>query len=555
MKKLLLLCLTACSPSPLISLSPDLTSVRPPEFAPHQLIVRDPGPRRLALLKQRLKAQVRDRLDTETASWLLLQFPENPTQAQIYPDLVSAWNRPELAQLEQRLPAAQWQTLMLAEDLQEQEALKPGQILLNIQGELPALPEFNDGQTSIGDPTAGWWRRETGVERAWQYALGSGVRVAWIDLGFVRQHPEIERRLRLNGRNNQTLEWGKQQPDNIEKPAGDHGLSSLLVGFAERDNRIPSVGVAPNAEVLPFVASSVWEVAQALQAAAAEKPDVIGMNFAFPMYPRWEVLKEYTQYQPLQAVIAALERSAPGVPLVLPAHNYAEPVRGGPREWFPISLAEDERYSHLIGVGGIDLAEGKTPTAWFNPDLLTGFNARGSNYGEFLIWAPATRIDIANSDPHLPWPQHMSGTSASAPLVAGALALLRSRCPKLNARQMRDLLRRTGRPLDGSRLFERPGVTVPLLQIDRALENCLGDQGLSPKQAQTREFKGILRANRQGFKFLESTEGLLRLQPSLPDLEAGVPHLLLDQPVRVWGWKQLPAWSGEALEVLALRAD
>lgn len=549
---LFLLCLSACTQNPLTQ----ITAPHPafiPRFEAFQLIVHAPSQRQYTLLEQQFKARIKDRLEVGQDFWLLLEFSEPPVQ--YFSDLLRAWHRTELLPLKNYLPAQHWQTLLLSEELFQAGILQPEQVLLNLESQPAGIPEPNDLQSPDGKADAGWWRRETGVERAWQYSIGTDIRVAWIDLGFIRQHPEIERRLQMNGRNNQTLEWGKSEPHAIDKPPGDHGLTALLVGFAERNNRIPSVGVAPNAQVIPYVASNVWEVARALQVAAEAQPHVIGMNFAFPVYPHWENLTAYTQYHPLKAVIARLEHIAPGVPLVLPAHNYAEPIRGGPRTWFPISLVETDPQYPLIGVGGIERKEGKALSAWFNPNLLTAFNARGSNYSEALVWAPATPIDIANSDPSLPWPQYMHGTSASAPFVAGALALLRACCPQLIPVQMRELLRQTGRAVDASQLFARPGVTVPLIQIDRALEHCLSAQGFSPAQMRAREFRGVLRVNAQGAKFLETEQGFLALKPTLPDLEANAPHLLLDRPVRVWGWQKPPHWTGQELDVLALQAD
>ncbi|PIQ24539.1 hypothetical protein COW36_11010 [bacterium (Candidatus Blackallbacteria) CG17_big_fil_post_rev_8_21_14_2_50_48_46] len=526
-----------------------------PSLKAQQLMIAAPDARSLEILTRRLKAKVLDRLQIGTKEWVLLGFSQASLPGSLADDLAESWNHSDLRALKQILPEAQWKTWVLAEDIRRNTGYAPAQIQVNQEAELPGSLAFNDLSSGLGSADEGWWRRETGVERAWLYSIGTGVSVAWIDLGFKRNHPEIERRMRVGRYNNQTLAWRAVEPANIEKPNGDHGLASLLVGFAERDNGIPTVGVAPNAEVMPFVAGSVWEVAKALLAAAAEKPDLIGMNYAFPMYPGWENLKEYEEYLPLKEAIAEVLKHSPNLPLIVPAHNYGEPIQGGPREWFPISLSKQPEFQQLMGVGGVEFKEGKTPAVWFNPNILTGYNSRGSNYGEGLIWAPSTALDIANSDPLAVIPNQMYGTSASAPFMAGVLALLKSRCPLQTPVQLKDLLLKTGKPLDAALMLSRAGATVPFVQVDLALQACLQAEGKNLSQSQAQTFSGKLSQNSQGEKILVTPLETLKLMPTLSNLQAGWPHPLLNQQVRVRGWKKRPDSEIEALEVLDLALE
>jgi hypothetical protein len=563
-----LLCLSACQSLPY------LPSQQPPQpltqkastgpaglqLEPFQLMFRQPSERQLALLKRRWQGEVRDQMRIGHQDWVLLQFSAAALPESLYSALPEAWQARELQDLQQELSQTQWQTLLLAEDIRREAGFQPGQIQLNPLAELPQTlpqtsqdtPAFNDLQTGLAGTEPGWWRRETGVERAWEFSIGTAVRVAWLDVGFKRHHPEVERRLILTGDNNQTLAWNSKDPENIELPLGDHGAASIMVGFAERHNGVPSVGVAPNAQVLPYVAGSVWEAARALKAAAAQKPDVIGMNFAWPMYPGWEKLTDYSEYLLLKAVIQELGKDT-HLPLVIPAHNYGEPITGGPREWFPINLAATQ--ANVLGVGGVEFKDGKTLQVWFNPDILTGYNSRGSNYGAGLIWAPSVALDIAGSDPTGVLPNQMSGTSASAPFMAGVMALLRSRCPDLTARELIDLLLNNGKNLDGSQILGKAGVTVPFVQADLALAACLRASGKDPAQYRAQHYTGILEKSGDGAWVLKTETTRFKLLPTLSELQPGYPQLLEGKAVALRGWQKLPGHLSEELEVLALVAD
>ncbi|MGE3728033.1 MAG: S8/S53 family peptidase [Candidatus Sericytochromatia bacterium] len=549
------LCVSACQVFPLTLNTLASNTTNGPaglQIEPFQLMFRQPSQRQLTLLTQRWKGKIRDQIKFGYQDWVLMQFSFQALPESLYTDLSQTWQNRELNELQQTLPASHWQTLILAEDMRREGNFQTGQIQLNPLVELPQTPAFNDLQTGLAGAEPGWWRRETGVERAWQRSIGTGVRVAWLDVGFKRHHPEVERRLIITGDNNQTLAWNSKAPENIELPVGDHGAASIMVGFAERHNGLPSVGVAPNAQVLPYVAGSVWEAARALKAAAAQKPDVIGMNFAWPMYPGWEKLSEYSEYLLLKAAIQELGKES-HLPLVIPAHNYGEPITGGPREWFPINLAASQ--DNVLGVGGVEFKDGKTLQVWFNPDILTGYNSRGSNYGAGLIWAPAVGLDIASSDPAGVLPNQMSGTSASAPFMAGVMALLRSRCMNLTARQLIDLLLNSGKSLDGSQILGKSGAKVPFVQADLALEACLRASGKDPNLYQAQRLKGVLERSEQGGWILNTGTERLKLLATLNELQAGYPQLLQGKSVEIRGWQKLPGQSSEELEVLELAAD
>jgi hypothetical protein len=548
--------LSACQTAPISALREMGTTQELSEFRsePYQIMLSEPSSRQLAVLKQSLGAVVIDQIETSQHKWVLLQMQEGGLPASLYQDLPLAWKNQEIQNMEPSVSKELYQTLVLAEDIRQSLDSAEQMIQLNVQAELPKAINFNDQNANLGIPEQGWWRRETGVERAWDFSLGTTAKVAWIDIGFKRHHPEIERRLILTGDNNQTIAWNSKAPNNIELPKGDHGAASIMVGFAERDNGIPSVGVAPNAGVIPYVAGSVWEAARALKAAAAQNPDVIGMNLAWPMYPRWEGIKDYADYLLLKEVLTDLGKN-PQLSLVVPAHNYGEPIVGGPREWFPISLTQTQPQGTLLGVGGVEFKDAKNLQVWFNPNILTGYNSRGSNYGEGLIWAPSVALDIAGSDPGGILPNSMNGTSASAPFMAGVLALLKSRCRNLPAHKLIEILLQTGKPLDASQILGRTGATVPFIQADLAIKACIKATGQEPVSFQSQLFKGKLAQNSDGSWVLMTPEKQFKLLATLSQLQTGYPNLLLNKTVLIQGWQKLPGFESEELEVLSLVAE
>lgn len=517
-----------------------------------ELIVSPATARALPLLAQRYHSEVRDTLTVNGQTWHLvsLDLSRSPTTLRtelLAQALPAGAAFPVLADRDQEATAIAWLDLV-AHHRHEFQGLH-----FNSEVSLPSAPGFNDLDFRTGDAQAGWWRKVTRVEEAWNYSLGTGARAAYIDLGFRAGHPEVNHRLILNGRNNQTQQY-RQEPNVIDKPTGDHGMASLLVGFAERDNFLPTVGVAPNAQVAPYVASSTWEVARAVLTAAQDQPDVIGMNFAWPLYPAWEQENDYSQHRLLREVLQMVNGLK--IPMVVPAHNYAEPIKGGPRSWFPVALTEEAGFEHLIGVGGVQSDQKLNVVAWFSPQLLTGFNSRGSNYGSELLWAPASSLDIANGDPARVTPGNMSGTSASCPFTTAIVTLIKSRNPALTGAEVKDILRQTARPVDAAALFGRLGHTVPMIQADAAVREAL--RRVSPEALRAAEqpvtLTGTLRRNEDDTRDLVTANRTYRLIPTLARHYPGGRDPLDGKQATITGWQGLPGMQAHELEGLTVQS-
>lgn len=90
-----------------------------------------------------------------------------------------------------------------------------------------------------------------------------------------------------------------------------------------------------------------------------------------------------------------------------------------------------------------------------------------SNYGRFPGWklnystVSAPGVEIYNAVNRNRY-AYLQGTSMAAPIVSGAVALIRSVNPQLKTMQIIEILQKSGKPLD-----EPIG---PFIQIDKALE-------------------------------------------------------------------------------------
>ena len=109
---------------------------------------------------------------------------------------------------------------------------------------------------------------------------------------------------------------------------------------------------------------------------------------------------------------------------------------------FPAKLSIDPDFSNVMTVGG---ASRSYANRWSNdPDVCEGVRGRSSAYGNAVtIAAPAENVwavDTYERDGYF----GRSGTSFAAPMVTGAVALLKSIDQNANPRDLKDLLVETG---------------------------------------------------------------------------------------------------------------
>jgi subtilisin family serine protease len=265
---------------------------------------------------------------------------------------------------------------------------------------------------------------------AWGSALGAGVVVAVIDSGVDMSHPDLSSQIWSNpddpagggdddgnGLVDDFRGWDFVNGDNNPGPVGTgsaagHGtaVAGLISAAA---NGVGIVGVAPSSEVMAIRAcdgGGCWSLAaaEAIHYAAEMGARVINLSFG-----------ALGSEDPLIEDAIAFARSR-DVLVVAAAGNESRNLDelGPSQQFIPAGLP----YSNIIAVGASD-----------DEDNLASF----SNYGAQTVDLVAPGVDMlstgtAGASPYV----FVSGTSFSAPLVAGAAAVLLSHDPGISHQEL-----------------------------------------------------------------------------------------------------------------------
>lgn len=247
----------------------------------------------------------------------------------------------------------------------------------------------------------------THADIAQRIATGKGVRLAVVDTGAEKDHPDLK---------GQSLETGNFVDGSDYSFRHDrHGTAVIGVILANADDGAGINGMAPNAEVSILKACwypgasnakaqcSSWSLAKALDAAISKGVRIINLSLAGPPDELLQKLLETAHKRGISVVAAALEKQAkPGFPAELP---FVIPV---------ISTGPDGRI---------------TQPFWLSqyPDVVVAPGV------EILTTVPNDGYDF------------VSGSSLAAAHVSGVIALLLEVRPTLSPTQVKALLLRNGK--------------------------------------------------------------------------------------------------------------
>lgn len=271
------------------------------------------------------------------------------------------------------------------------------------------------------------------IDEALKLAGKNSVTVAVIDSGLDNNHPELKANL--------------LPPYNAADPANGaftdlHGthVAGIVAGGA--NNGIGGQGVAPNAKILPIdVFNGGWGasdyiIAEGIMYAIEKGADVINMSLGG--YMESSIFEEAVQ----KAIDA-------GITVVAAAGN-----------------EETDEYSspaHYDGVISVGATNDKNELAWF------------SNYGPSVdIVAPgediySTAFDYQKGTSFM----KLSGTSMASPVVAGVVALLKSKYPDLKPFEVEYILEQTATDLGekGYDLTFANGLVNPVAALKYDIKN------------------------------------------------------------------------------------
>lgn len=329
---------------------------------------------------------------------------------------------------------------------------------------------------------------------AWDYSLGTGVKVAIIDKGFNTQHNEIKRRVKVDSSLENTgigvklsniddvngFDWGSHP---------DHGHLMTMAGFAEKDNQIGTAGAAPNTEVLPYIPTSAgWnEFAEAVDR-AARHADVL--SFSYSGHDEWfaGIFSRHLSDTIDRAVsngkvfLAAAGNSAKKYTEYIPARNPNVISVGNVRPGLKVAGFSDPIDRNV----GLDLTCSKLPKPLNNNPQALMVNP-DSNYGASgMVWAPGQLIkvqkrgnppgqDLTPGDAGL---KESTGTSTATAYVAGVVSLMKSRNPGLSPAEIKNILMTTantdGFPVLASAQMKKDGISdVKMINAEAAVKEAI----------------------------------------------------------------------------------
>ncbi|MFG1887292.1 type VII secretion-associated serine protease mycosin [Micromonospora sp. NPDC049051] len=257
----------------------------------------------------------------------------------------------------------------------------------------PLIPPHPPGLANIrGDQ---WHLRYLNVSRAHTIARGDGSTVAVPDTG-VSQHPDIRNNL-IPG-----IDIINGGSGNGQQDLDSHGTSmaGLIAAHGQSDTE-GALGIAPRAKILPIFVSPPH---------GDGEPDTLAQGIEYAIYKKANVISISSGGASSARLDQAITRAlASDIVVVAAAGNRPDDSRVG----YPASK------DGVIAVGGID-RNGKHAAI-----AITG--------PEIDVVAPAVDIYSTSMDAKY---SRGSGTSGATAIVAGAVALIRSKYPYLPASEV-----------------------------------------------------------------------------------------------------------------------
>jgi len=220
----------------------------------------------------------------------------------------------------------------------------------------------------------------------------------------------------------------------------DHGTHCSGIIAAVRNNGIGIDGVADDVMIMPLRAVNTGapgdecdkDIALSIRYAVDHGAKIISMSFGKNFSPQKQWVDEAIKYAEKKGVLlvhAAMNDNA-----------NADSTECYPNPYF---LNSSGVAKNFINVGAISIDTGLALPANF------------SNYGQKKVDLFAPGVDIYSSIPGNQYAS-FSGTSMATPVVAGVAALILEYYPKLNAKQVKEIIMKSVTPLKGKMVF-KPG--------------------------------------------------------------------------------------------------
>lgn len=301
-------------------------------------------------------------------------------------------------------------------------------------GAIPADPGFNDFAKA-------WYFMAVKCFDAWNTTMGDpDIIVGVVDNGFDLTHPEIASKV-MEPFNVSQRNQNLYAPRVSECPGHGTHVAATAVGVCNNGNGVS--GIAPNCKLIPVQVTDIngnitlTNILDGILYAIYKGADVINVSLGVGTDPSVRKLSPADQLQ----IIVGLRKNEE-------------------RVWDEVFKIADNRNCTIVLAAG-------------NENVLSGFDAMKrsdqtiivsavdtdlhkatfSNYGNYIdipynfstVSAPGVEIFNASSPQAY---QFLQGTSMAAPIVSGAVALLKSVNRDLTTSEITEILQSTGIPLE-----------------------------------------------------------------------------------------------------------
>lgn len=330
-----------------------------------------------------------------------------------------------------------------------------------------------------------WYLRKIKAPEAWSIGHeASQVVIAVLDSGIDIEHPDLKSNIWRNDREipdnkndddgngfiDDVNGWNFVGGDNDIGPSFEKGYTAdvlhgtIVAGIiaAQGNNASGVSGVAWSAQIMPIKVladngeGSVSSVIQAIDYAILNKAQIINLSF---------VGSEYSQ-----GLAEAIERAYnAGIIIVAAAGNDAQQkdeLSLDKKPLYPVCMNGRWSDNQVIGVSATDAIDQKTAFSGFGRNCID-ISAPGISVFSASVYSPTHQLGLDTLDKY--YDGYWSGTSVAAPMVSGAIALIKSTNPNLSRREIIEVLLDNTDPIDAINPQYAGKLGRGRLNVERAL--------------------------------------------------------------------------------------
>lgn len=314
---------------------------------------------------------------------------------------------------------------------------------------------FND--PVFNEPRLNWFYKPIQAYEAWDITQGSpDIVIAIVDSYFDLNHDELNSERLFKAYSVVTRDGNVAPVAGIDEGSFMHGTMVATLAAGNADNNKGFAGIAPKCRVMPISMGHTITAMRQLQGilyAIYQGANVINISSGSYFSDAVHRMTEAQQVEASRSIGTEAEDVWGYVFQLANERNVTIVWAAGNQDLYT-GLDASKRNDNTVRVSalGIDLKKAE----WSNYGNISSMGVTNST-----ISAPGEQI--VGAQPYNAYTVSM-GTSFSAPIVAGAVALIKSVDPTLTNEQIIKILKETGKPVPG-------GNTIgPMLQIRDALQ-------------------------------------------------------------------------------------